>query len=162
MERVKGGLGSVQFPILADSSHKIARDYGVLLEDRGVSLRWTLLYSNLPIFQSVVIPLFCHVFILPFLYSVMHSFCLPFLDHRRGTFIIDTKGIIRSIIINDIEVYVLSRATVALLGRPMLECIYNPSSYCTRRCRIPQLHRMGSGRVYTTTLQYYCHNILLL
>ena len=102
MERVKGGLGSVEFPILADSSHKIARDYGVLLEDRGVSLRWALLYSNLPIFQSVI-SLFCHAFI------------PPLLDQRRGTFIIDTKGIIRSVIINDIEVYVLSSPTVALL-----------------------------------------------
>ena len=38
-EQRRGGLGAVEFPILSDSSHKIARDYGVLVEDQGVSLR---------------------------------------------------------------------------------------------------------------------------
>ena len=43
-EQRRGGLGEVAFPILADPSHKIARDYGVLVESQGVALRyvWTL------------------------------------------------------------------------------------------------------------------------
>ena len=38
-DQSKGGLGPVEFPILADTSHKIANDYGVLVEDKGASLR---------------------------------------------------------------------------------------------------------------------------
>lgn len=60
MDQIKGGLGPVAFPILADTTHNIARDYGVLVESEGIAL--------------------------------------------RGTFIIDTKGMIRSVSINDIEV----------------------------------------------------------
>jgi alkyl hydroperoxide reductase subunit AhpC len=59
-EQRRGGLGEVAFPILADPSHKIAGDYGVLVESQGVAL--------------------------------------------RGTFIIDTKGIVRSATVNDMEV----------------------------------------------------------
>jgi alkyl hydroperoxide reductase subunit AhpC len=59
-EQSRGGLGTVAYPILSDSSHKISRDYGVLVEDQGIAL--------------------------------------------RGTFIIDTNGIVRSAIINDTEV----------------------------------------------------------
>ena len=38
-EQRRGGLGEVAFPILADPSHKIAGDYGVLVESQGVALR---------------------------------------------------------------------------------------------------------------------------
>jgi len=58
--RKEGGLGSVQFPLLSDKNHKIAKDYGVLIEDEGIAL--------------------------------------------RGLFIIDPKGIIRQITINDLPV----------------------------------------------------------
>jgi peroxiredoxin (alkyl hydroperoxide reductase subunit C) len=36
-------LPEVKYPILADTAHSVSRDYGVLLEDRGVSLRGTFL-----------------------------------------------------------------------------------------------------------------------
>ncbi|KAI8079045.1 thiol peroxiredoxin [Gilbertella persicaria] len=59
--RQQGGLGvETHIPIIADTTHSIAKDYGVYLEDVGVSL--------------------------------------------RGLFIIDTKGIIRQITINDLPV----------------------------------------------------------
>jgi alkyl hydroperoxide reductase subunit AhpC len=37
--RKQGGLGEMKIPILADKTKKIAREYGVLLEDAGVALR---------------------------------------------------------------------------------------------------------------------------
>jgi len=58
--RKDGGLGSVQFPLYSDKNHKLAKDYGVLIEDEGIAL--------------------------------------------RGLFIIDPKGIIRQITINDLPV----------------------------------------------------------
>jgi len=35
----KGGIGNIQFPLVADLNKKISLSYGVLLEDMGVSLR---------------------------------------------------------------------------------------------------------------------------
>ena len=37
--RNDGGLGEINFPLVADLNKSIARDYGVLLEDAGVALR---------------------------------------------------------------------------------------------------------------------------
>lgn len=40
MPQADGGLGpDLKLPLLADKSHKITRDYGVLLEDEGIALR---------------------------------------------------------------------------------------------------------------------------
>ncbi|KAK8378440.1 hypothetical protein O3P69_011146 [Scylla paramamosain] len=39
MPRKQGGLGGLQYPLLADFNKTISRDYGVLLEDDGVALR---------------------------------------------------------------------------------------------------------------------------
>ncbi|XP_002165222.1 peroxiredoxin-2 isoform X1 [Hydra vulgaris] len=58
--RNKGGLGNMNIPILSDLTKQISRDYGVLLEDAGISL--------------------------------------------RGLFIIDDKGILRQITVNDLPV----------------------------------------------------------
>ena len=41
--RDKGGLGDLNIALLSDINKQIARDYGVLLEDEGVSLRWVWL-----------------------------------------------------------------------------------------------------------------------
>lgn len=38
-DRKKGGLGKLEYPLLADLTKQISRDYGVLLEDAGISLR---------------------------------------------------------------------------------------------------------------------------
>lgn len=38
-DRKNGGLGKLEYPLLADLTKQISRDYGVLLEDAGISLR---------------------------------------------------------------------------------------------------------------------------
>ncbi|KAI1709936.1 ahpC/TSA family domain-containing protein [Ditylenchus destructor] len=58
--RKQGGLGEMNIPVLADTNHKISRDYGVLKEDEGIAY--------------------------------------------RGLFIIDPKGVLRQITINDLPV----------------------------------------------------------
>ena len=58
--RKQGGLGNLEIPVLADKSGKVARDYGVYIEEEGISF--------------------------------------------RGLFIIDPKGILRQITINDLPV----------------------------------------------------------
>lgn len=58
--RKQGGLGDMNIPLLADKSGKISRDYGVYIEDEGITF--------------------------------------------RGLFIIDTKGNLRQITINDLPV----------------------------------------------------------
>ncbi|XP_078001548.1 peroxiredoxin-2-like [Glandiceps talaboti] len=58
--RKQGGLGEIQIPLLSDLTHQISKDYGVLLEDLGHTL--------------------------------------------RGLFIIDDKGILRQITMNDLPV----------------------------------------------------------
>merc|ERR1712096_223590 len=58
--RTEGGLGKLNIPLLSDLTHQISKDYGVYLEDNGISL--------------------------------------------RGLFIIDDKGILRQITMNDLPV----------------------------------------------------------
>lgn len=35
----QGDLGQMKYPIVSDINHRISRDYGVLMEDKGISLR---------------------------------------------------------------------------------------------------------------------------
>lgn len=37
--RTKNGLGQLAYPLAADKNQKVARDYGVLIEEEGVALR---------------------------------------------------------------------------------------------------------------------------
>lgn len=37
--RDDNGLGNINFPLGADTTHKVSRDYGVLIEDEGIALR---------------------------------------------------------------------------------------------------------------------------
>jgi len=37
--RDAGGLGSIRYPLGSDNTHKVSRDYGVLIEESGVALR---------------------------------------------------------------------------------------------------------------------------
>ncbi|EUB64940.1 Thioredoxin peroxidase [Echinococcus granulosus] len=60
VSRKEGGVQGMRIPMLADTNHKISRDYGVLIEDQGIAL--------------------------------------------RGLFIIDDKGVLRQITINDLPV----------------------------------------------------------
>ncbi len=42
----KGGIGNVQFPMVADLNKQISKDYGVLLEDAGIALRGLFLIDK--------------------------------------------------------------------------------------------------------------------
>ena len=42
----KGGLGKIKFPLVADLTKQIAKDYGVLIEDAGVALRGSFLIDK--------------------------------------------------------------------------------------------------------------------
>jgi len=37
--RNDGGLGKINFPLAADLTHSVSRDYGVLIEEEGIALR---------------------------------------------------------------------------------------------------------------------------
>jgi peroxiredoxin (alkyl hydroperoxide reductase subunit C) len=37
--REENGIGHINFPLAADTTHQVSRDYGVLLEDEGIALR---------------------------------------------------------------------------------------------------------------------------
>ncbi|KAI8118321.1 mitochondrial, Thioredoxin-dependent peroxide reductase [Lucilia cuprina] len=43
VERKNGGLGGLKYPLLSDITKKISSDYGVLLENEGISLRGTFI-----------------------------------------------------------------------------------------------------------------------
>jgi alkyl hydroperoxide reductase subunit AhpC len=38
--RKEGGLGKMNIPLISDITKQISRDYGVLIEDGGVALRY--------------------------------------------------------------------------------------------------------------------------
>ncbi|MDP3981340.1 MAG: peroxiredoxin [Chlamydiota bacterium] len=44
--RNAGGLGDIQYPLVADLNKSIARDYGVLLENAGIALRGLFLIDK--------------------------------------------------------------------------------------------------------------------
>jgi len=44
-------LPEVKFPILADTNHRVSRDYGVLMEDAGIALRGTFLIDPKGVLQ---------------------------------------------------------------------------------------------------------------
>jgi alkyl hydroperoxide reductase subunit AhpC len=44
-------LKEVKYPVLADTAHKISRDYGVLMEDQGIALRGTFLIDPKGVLQ---------------------------------------------------------------------------------------------------------------
>src|SRR3989338_11306029 len=39
----QGGLGKLNFPLISDITKKISQDYGILLDDKGISLRGTFI-----------------------------------------------------------------------------------------------------------------------
>ncbi len=50
-----GGIGDIQYPLVADLTKQISRDYGVLLEDAGVALRGTFLINKEGVVKHQVI-----------------------------------------------------------------------------------------------------------
>jgi len=53
--RSKNGIEGVKIPMLEDTSHKISRDYGVLIEDQGIALRGTFIVDPKGILQYLVV-----------------------------------------------------------------------------------------------------------
>lgn len=53
--KTKGGIQGVTYPLVADFTKQISRDYGVLLEDLGVALRGLFLIDEEGIVQHQVI-----------------------------------------------------------------------------------------------------------
>ncbi len=51
----KGGIGNIQFPLVADLNKKISLSYGVLLEDIGVSLRGLFIIDREGIIRHALI-----------------------------------------------------------------------------------------------------------
>ncbi|KAF0191561.1 MAG: tsaA [Gammaproteobacteria bacterium] len=51
----KGGIGKVGYPLVADLTKQIARDYDVLIEDAGVALRGSFLIDKKGIVQHQVV-----------------------------------------------------------------------------------------------------------
>ncbi len=51
----KGGIGNIQFPLVADLNKKISLSYGVLLEDMGVSLRGLFIIDKEGIIRHALI-----------------------------------------------------------------------------------------------------------
>ena len=48
----ESSLGKVQFPILGDTSHKVAKTFNVLLDDKGIALRGTFIIDPNGILKS--------------------------------------------------------------------------------------------------------------
>lgn len=55
MPRNKGGLGKINYPLLSDLTKNISRDYGVLLEDKGIALRGTFIIDPDGVVKNAVI-----------------------------------------------------------------------------------------------------------
>ncbi len=52
---VEHGLGKVQFPMLADTSHEISKIFNVLLENKGIALRGTFIIDPEGVMKSSVL-----------------------------------------------------------------------------------------------------------
>lgn len=53
--RKEGGLGGIDFPLVADLTKSIARDYGVLLEQAGVALRGLFVIDKSGVIRHITI-----------------------------------------------------------------------------------------------------------
>jgi len=53
--REQGGIGRIHYPLISDLTKRIARDYGVLLEDAGVALRGLFLIDRQGIIRHALV-----------------------------------------------------------------------------------------------------------
>jgi len=53
--RKEGGLGQMKIPMIADLTKQISRDYGILLEDQGVSLRGLFIIDGKGILRQATV-----------------------------------------------------------------------------------------------------------
>ncbi|KAF3051158.1 hypothetical protein E8E11_010390 [Didymella keratinophila] len=52
---VYGGLGNIDIPLLSDATHKIGKDYGVLVEEEGISLRGMFIIDGEGLVQQITL-----------------------------------------------------------------------------------------------------------
>uniref|UniRef100_A0A6B2EKL0 thioredoxin-dependent peroxiredoxin n=1 Tax=Phlebotomus kandelakii TaxID=1109342 RepID=A0A6B2EKL0_9DIPT len=55
LDRKNGGLGQLQYPLLADITKEISRDYNVLLEQNGISLRGLFIIDPNGILRQITV-----------------------------------------------------------------------------------------------------------
>lgn len=55
MERAKGGIGPIEFPLLEDNALRVSSAYGVLLKDQGVALRGNFIISPTGIIRQITL-----------------------------------------------------------------------------------------------------------
>ncbi|GAB0096752.1 peroxiredoxin-2 [Sergentomyia squamirostris] len=55
LERKNGGLGQLSYPLLADITKEISRDYDVLLEENGISLRGLFIIDPNGILRQITV-----------------------------------------------------------------------------------------------------------
>lgn len=55
LDRKSGGLGQLKYPLLADLTKQIARDYNVLLEDAGIALRGLFIIDPNGILRQITV-----------------------------------------------------------------------------------------------------------
>ncbi len=53
--RDKGGLGEINYPLVADLTKSIARDYGVLIEEAGIALRGLFLIDKAGVVRHALV-----------------------------------------------------------------------------------------------------------
>uniref|UniRef100_A0A7E4ZR76 thioredoxin-dependent peroxiredoxin n=1 Tax=Panagrellus redivivus TaxID=6233 RepID=A0A7E4ZR76_PANRE len=53
--RKHGGLGDMKIPLLADTNHKLAREYGVLKDDEGIAYRGLFIIDKAGILRQITI-----------------------------------------------------------------------------------------------------------
>jgi alkyl hydroperoxide reductase subunit AhpC len=55
MPRSQGGLGDIDLPLISDITKKIARDYSVLIEDKGIALRGLFIIDEHGILRQITV-----------------------------------------------------------------------------------------------------------
>ncbi len=53
--RKEGGLGKMNIPLVSDLTKSISRDYGVLLEDQGITLRGLFIIDPNQVIRQITI-----------------------------------------------------------------------------------------------------------
>jgi alkyl hydroperoxide reductase subunit AhpC len=53
--RKEGGLGEMKIPLLADTNHKISKDYGVLKDDDGIAFRGLFIIDPKQVLRQITI-----------------------------------------------------------------------------------------------------------
>jgi peroxiredoxin (alkyl hydroperoxide reductase subunit C) len=53
--RDKNGVGEIQYPLASDATQRVARDYGVLIEDEGLAMRGLFIIDPKGVLQYQVV-----------------------------------------------------------------------------------------------------------